>query len=207
MRLPLLLAGLAFSAAAQPRLFYSKSFPGSAPAYCEIILERDGSGVYKEKPDDDQPVKFRMKQEEADTLFTLAEMLERFRKPLESGLPVARMGEKTLRWENGAERFEQKFNYSTDTNVQTLHDWFERITETEQRLFMLESTARFDKLGVDRALLLLEAAWDKKRLVATHQFEPWLNRIIKNDAYLNMARERASRLLEMFRAGPAPAAN
>jgi hypothetical protein len=207
MRLPLLLAGLAFSAAAQPRLFYSKSFPGSAPAYCEIILERDGSGVYKEKPDDDQPVKFRMKQEEADTLFTLAEMLERFRKPLESGLPVARMGEKTLRWENGAERFEQKFNYSTDTNVQTLHDWFERITETEQRLFMLESTARFDKLGVDRALLLLEAAWDKKRLVATHQFEPWLNRIIKNDAYLNMARERASRVLEMFRAGPAPAAN
>lgn len=211
MRFPLIAAlgaaAIVSPALAQPRLFYSKSFPGSVPAYCEITIERDGSGVYKEKPDDDQPVKFKLKPEEADTLFGLADTLEHFKKPLESGLPVARMGEKTLRWENGAERSEQKFNYSTDTNAQTLHDWFERITETEQRLFMLESTARFDKLGVDRALLLLEAAWDKKRLVATHQFEPWLNRIVKNDAYLNMARERAARLLEMFRATPAPPAN
>lgn len=192
------LALLALPAAAQPRLFYSKSFPGSVPAYVEITLERDGLAVYKESPTDDQPLKLKLKQDEVDAIFALAETLGRFKATLESGLPVARMGEKTFRWEDGADKSEQKFNYSQDVNAQALQDWFEKITESEQRLFQLQNTARFDKLGVDKALLLLEAAWDKKRLVALDQFYPWLNRVAKNDAYLNMARERAARLLETF---------
>ena len=47
----LLMAAAAF---AEPHIFYSKSFPGSAPAYLEITLEKSGEGVYKEAPDDDR---------------------------------------------------------------------------------------------------------------------------------------------------------
>jgi hypothetical protein len=64
--------------------------------------------------------------------------------------------------------------------------------------FELDRTARFEPLGVDKALLRIEAAWDKKRLVSWEIFYPMMNRVIKNDRYLNMARERAGRLKELF---------
>jgi hypothetical protein len=191
-------------AATDPAIFYSKSFPGSVPEYVEIHLSRDGSVVYKEKPDDDQPVKFALKPEEAEAMFSLADKLDHFNGKLESGLPVAKMGEKTFRWEQGTERYEQKFNYSTNEDARALQDWFEKITETEMHLFNLERTARFDKLGVNKTLLQLETSWDRRRLVAVNQFEPWLNRIVKNESYLNMDRERAGKLLELFKNPPPP---
>ncbi len=185
--------------AADPQIFYSKSFPNSSPAYVEIHLSRDGSVVYKEKPDDDQPVDLRLNKEEADQIFSLAEKLNRFQSPLESGLPVAKMGEKTYRWIEDGKTNEQVYNYSTDENCRLIQEWFEKITESQLHLFALERTVRFDKLGVNRTLLQLEASWDKKRLIAVSQFEPWLNRIIKNQSFLNMDRERAAKLLETFK--------
>ena len=68
-------------------------------------------------------------------------------------------------------------------------------------LINLEKTARFDRLGVNHALLQLEVAWDKKRIVAPEQFLKMLDRVAKNEAYLHMARDRAARLAEVIR-GP-----
>ncbi len=195
---------LLFALSADPSIFYSKSFPGSTPAYVEVNLERDGTVVYKEKEDDDQPVKFSLKREEADAIFALADKLEHFKNPLESGLPVAKMGEKTFRWINGSEKYEQKYNYSISEDVKALQDWFERITETEMHLFNLERTVRFDKLGVNKSLLQLETSWDRRRLLAVNQFEPWLNRVVKNESFLNMDRDRAQKLLDSFK-NPQPA--
>jgi hypothetical protein len=187
---------------ADPHIVYSKSFPGSTPAYVEIHLERDGAVTYLEKPDDDRPVRFRLSQPEADEIFQLAAKLDHFQRPLESGLNVARMGEKTFQWVNGQERHTQKFNYSLEADARALQDWFEKITETEMHLFALERTVRFDKLGVNKALLQLETSWDKKRLVGVQQFEPLLQRVINNESYLHMDRERAAKLLAAFQAAP-----
>lgn len=185
---------------ADPRIIYSKSFPGSTPAYVEIHLERDGAVTYLEKPDDDRPLNFRLAPLEADEIFKLAEKLDHFKRPLESGLSVARMGEKTFQWVNGEERSKQTFNYSLEADARALQDWFEKVTETEMHLFALERTVRFDKLGVNKALLQLEASWDKKRLLAVKQFEPLLKRVINNESYLHMDRERAEKLLAVFQA-------
>ena len=192
-----LLAAVAF---AEPHIFYSKSFPGSAPAYVEITLEKSGEGVYKEAPDDEQPLKFKLGQKAVSEIFTLAEKLGHFSRLLESGLPVAKMGEKTFRWVDGGKNSEQKYNYSTDPDAQALQNWFEKMTETEQHVIALERTIRFDKLGVNKALLQMQAAIERDRLVALDQFLPWLDRVAKNDSYLNMARERAASLADAIRA-------
>ncbi len=179
-------------------IFYSKSFPKSKPEYMEIIVEPTGEAIYKESAEDEQPVKFKLLPDEVKTVWGLAAKVDFFKKTLESGLPVARMGEKTYRYTNGATKNEVKFNYSQDLDAQALQDWFERMTETVNLYFDLERTAKFERLGVDRALLHLEAAWDKKRLVSYEVYYPLLNRIIKNDSYLNMARDRAARMKAMF---------
>jgi hypothetical protein len=180
-------------------LTFEKSFPGSTPAWVRIVVDRSGKTVYSEAPDDPTPVTLQLKEAERQAIFDLAERLDYFSQPLESNLPVAKMGEKTLRYESGAKKQEQKFNYSVDTNAQALTDWFEKITESERYLMELERAARFDKLGVNKAILQIQAAYERKRLVAVDQYLKWLDRVVKNESYLNMARERAARLAEEFR--------
>ena len=116
------------------------------------------------------------------------------------------MGDKLFRWEDGDEKHEVKFNYTIDPTGQALLDWYEKIVESELYLIDLERTARYDVLGVNQSLLQLEAGYDRKRLVSVEQYLPMLDRIAKNEKYMNMARERAARLAEALRAVPAPKA-
>jgi len=181
------------------KLIFTKSFPGSTPPWVKIVVERDGKAVYTEAPDDPQPLSFKLTEAEAKTMFGLAEKLGWFTRTIESGLPVAKMGDKTFRYEADGKVQEQKFNYSSDVDAQALADWFERISESERYLIELERSARFDKLGVNRVILQIQAAFERKRLVAVDQYLKWLDRVTKNESYLNMARERAARLAELFR--------
>jgi len=195
----LLVAGLC-AAAQSPQIFYSKKFPGSSPAYVQVTIEKDGSAVYMEDPKDDQPLKFQLTESETAATFGLAEKLDNFKHPLESGLKVANMGIKTFRYQNGSEKNEQSFNYSTDENARVLADWFERIVESERLLIGLERTVRFDHIGVNQAVMDLAVTYERKRLVAPDQFLPMLDRIAKNDTFVHMARERAASLADAFRA-------
>jgi hypothetical protein len=200
-----LLAASGLTLLAEPRLFLSKRFPHSNPEYAELRIERDGRVEYRETAEE-EPLRVKLTREEADAVFDLAEKCDRFRKPLESELKVARMGEKLFRWEDGDEKREVKFNYTMDPAGQALLDWYEKIVESEMYLIDLERTARYDVLGVNQSLLQLEAGYDRKRLVSVEQYLPMLDRIAKNDKYMNMARERAASLAERFRAIPAPKA-
>lgn len=200
MRLSLLALMLQISAfAAAPRILYTKSFPGSVPAYVSIILEQDGTVLYREAEGED-PARLQLEPEEAAAIFDLARKVDRFQKPLEANIKVANMGMKTFRWEEGPENWETKFNYTLDENARALASWFERIIEAEQIFIQLERSVKYDKLGVNKALLLLNTAWDRKTLLAHDVFLPLLDRVAKNDSYLNIARERASMLAQTFRA-------
>ncbi len=195
----------AASAADGPRLFYSKTFPGSKPPYMEIRLDREGRAEYREAQDEEFPVVFQLRPHEARAVWALSEKLDRFRKPLESGLKVARMGDKLLRWEQDGERHEAKFNHTLDPDAHLLHDWFERMCESAILQADLERAVKYDRLGVNQAILRIEAAWDRKRLVGVDQYVPLLKRVAANSVYLNMARERAGKLLALFAQAGEPA--
>ncbi len=199
-----LLAVAACSGAAElPRVFYSKSFPGSSPAYVAITVDRNGAADYRESPEEDSGLKFQLTPKEVDEVFSLAEKLGRFTRPLESGLKVAKTGIKTFRYQGEKETHEVQFNYSLDPDARLLWDFFERVSETERHLVKLERAARYDRLGVNEALLELEVSYDRNRLVAPQQFLKVLDRIAKNDSYLHMARARAAKLAESIRGGAA----
>lgn len=189
----LLLLAIALPAAGQ--LFMSKSFPGSVPPYGEVRIDGEGKVDYREDPKDENPLKFQLSAADKAEITELVDKLGKFNRPLESGLKVANMGAKTFRWEKN----EQTFNYSEDPDAKALLDWFERICETERDYIALETAAKYDKLGVDRAILLLEISWDRKHLVTPEQMLPLLDRIIKNESFLHMARNRAANLADAIR--------
>jgi len=192
--------GLWSGAVAQPpKIIYTKFFKGSKPEFVSTTVETSGHCVFKEDPKDENPLQFQLSEPETREIFELAEKLEHFKHPVESGLKVANMGMKTFRYENGSDAAEVKFNYSEDPNVKALADWFERITESEEHLLELDRTVHFDKLGVNDVLLQLQVTYDHKRLIAPQQFLPLLDRVVKNESYLHIARERAAGLAEAIR--------
>jgi hypothetical protein len=202
LRTALLMAVLAAAACAAevPRISFSKSFPGSVPAYFAITVERTGATSYNESEDPDNAEKIQLETSVVTDMFELADRLEHFKKPLESGLKVANMGEKTLRWEAGGDRSQTKFNYSTNEDAKLLTDRFERIAESTQTLLELRRAARHDRLGVNAAVLKIQGMWNNKRLVGTAQFLPLLDQVAKDEAYIHMARERAAQIADAIRA-------
>jgi hypothetical protein len=206
MKALLLAAVLSASlAAATPALTYTRSFPGSDPDYIYIHIERTGALEYKEAPKDDNPVKAQMQDAETAVLFDLAEKLEYFKAPIESGLKVANTGKKTFRYENesGAPT-EVTFNYSTNETAQALLARFEEIAATERAYIDLDRTVHYDKLGVNDALAQIESLWLHKQLVAPRQFLPLLSRISSHESFMHLVRDRAARLKDEF---TAPAAS
>ncbi|HEX3681674.1 MAG TPA: hypothetical protein VHU83_03960 [Bryobacteraceae bacterium] len=208
MRALLLAAVLSASlAAATPALTYTRSFPGSDPDYICIHIDRTGALEYREAPKDDNPVKAQMQDTETAVLFDLAEKLEYFKAPIESGLKVANTGKKTFRYENesGAPT-EVTFNYSTNETAQALLARFEEIAATERAYIDLDRTVHYDKLGVNDALAQIESLWLHKQLVAPRQFLPLLSRISSHEAFMHLVRDRAARLKDEFTA-PVPSSS
>jgi len=205
LAVPLLFSASLLLTAATPKLSFIKSFPGSVPAYCSVEVDKSGALIYKESPTDEQPVKAQLQPPDAVSLFALAEKLQFFKSPIESGLKVANTGKKTFRYENeSGAATETVFNYSTDLNAQQLLDRFEQIAATERAFIDLDRTVHFDKLGVNDALAEVEALWLRKQLVAPAQFVPLLNRIVSRESFMHLVRDRAARLKEEFLA-PVPA--
>ena len=112
-----------------------------------------------------------------------------------------------LLMERDGKASEAKWNYTEDVNARALGEFFERISESEQRFLELERTAKYEKIGVNEALLNLQVDWERKQLVAVSQYLALLDRIGRGESYLTMARKRAAALAETFRQSvPAAAA-
>lgn len=189
----------AIAAADGARIVYSKSFPGSSPAYVEIAIGSDGAGVYKEDPKDDDPLTFQLSAAETQEFYSLAKKLDYFGHKLESGLKVAKMGMKTFRYEGSDGPREVKFNYSEDPDAKALTDLFEQVAESERAYINLERVIRFDKLGTQDAILQIETLRDQKRLLPATQFLPLLDRVAKTESFVHIARERAAALADSIR--------
>ena len=192
----LLLAAAATVLAGDPRIVYSKTFPGSTPPYYAVSIERSGSATYNESQDADNAEHLQIEQKVTREIFDLAQKLDHFKHPLESGLKIANLGLKTLRWEDGAESHETKFNYSTSEDAKALNEHFEHIGESARLMLDLDRVMKHDRLGVNEAMVRIQIAWDNKRLVGTTQLLPLLDQVANNESFVHMARERAARLAE-----------
>jgi len=193
------MCALSAPAADTPKVVFTKSFPGSVPAWFSISVEQSGDAEYREDPKDENPLKFHMTEADTAQIFELAAKLDYFKRKLESPAKVARMGDKTLHYEKGSESGDTTFNYTEDLDGRAITDWFEKISETERHLLELQRVVKYDKLGVNQAILQLEVTMDRKRLIAPEQFLPMLDRVIKNESFMHQARARAANLASLIR--------
>jgi hypothetical protein len=185
------------------QIFFSKSFPGSKPEYFEVTVDSSGKASYREDPAED-PIEFELNDQEVREVFDLAQKMNRFQTPLQSDRKVAFTGAKTLRYRTAAgEEAEAKFTFSTNTDAQQIVAWFESAGETERHFLELDRVVRFDRLGVNKALLLFQSSFDKGRVVGAKQFLGILGTIAEDTKFMHMARARAAALIERIGRGSA----
>lgn len=193
--LTVLLAAAALSASAA-ELFFSRDFPGSAPGYFDITLNSDGSAGYREALDE-EPLEFTVDQATVKQLWSKVDALAALGEKVKSKRKVAFTGNKVVRFTDDAgKQTEAKFVYTEDPQAQELVAWFLKASETARHRIDLERVVRFDRLGVNDALLRLQSAFDRERVVAPEQLLPVLEQIAGQKNILHLARSRAAGMIE-----------
>jgi hypothetical protein len=111
------------------------------------------------------------------------------------GHPVASTGKKTLAFADKARHFQTTYNHSENKSIQELTGIFQGISSTIQHGRKLQYLRRFDKLGLEAELKGMEDEAAGNFLAELQIIAPMLNTIAEDSAILNIARQRARRLL------------
>ena len=195
-------SGLVASAtAAEPHLFFSREFPRSLPPYFEVDLAATGKAIYREAPDEEDPLTFTLNSGERDVIFGLVKRLDGLQRPVASDRKVAFTGHKVIRYVSAnGEPAEVKYAYTEDADARALEKWFLRMSESARYLFELERAVQFDRLGVNKALLAFQTSFDKDRIVAVRQFLPILEKIANGKQFVHIAQARAAGLVARIEA-------
>jgi len=113
---------------------------------------------------------------------------------------LANLGQKTFRYERDGVVHETTFNYTTDSTASQLLEIFEGLARQQVDLQAIEHSMRYDRLGINDALMQFEADLDQRSLPEPDALLPALDKIAADSRFLNLARERARSLAQRIRA-------
>jgi hypothetical protein len=180
---------------------YRRVFKGSTPEFIEVKIS-DGKCTFDIRQLDDEadPEAFEVGADVRKKVFDLAADLKNFVGPsLDIQKKIANLGEKTFRYENGAETHETTFNYTVNASATQLMQIFEGLARQQQDLVLLQRQAKFDRLGVNDALMQFETDMDHRLLPEPERLLPVLDQIAGDPHFVEIARSRARALAERIR--------
>ena len=181
---------------------YRRIFKGSVPEFIEIKIGDQGKATFdiRQLADDVDPQPFEVGPAVQKRIFELAAELKNFSvASLDVQKKIANLGKKTFRFENGAEMHETSFNYTLNPSATQLMQIFEGLARQQQDLVLLARQAKYDRLGVNDALLQFESDMDHRLLPEPERLLPVLDQIAADSHFLEIARSRARALAERIR--------
>ncbi|MGZ4788737.1 MAG: hypothetical protein ACXVZX_09470, partial [Terriglobales bacterium] len=184
-----------------PIITFTLNFPEFKPPFYNISVESSGRSEYKSTPQpnnvgDPYLLKFVMSEPARTRLFEAARQLNFFRGNFEyTKSKVAFTGTKTLTFKNAKEEHETTYTWSDNPMIQEITTTFQNISETIELGRQLEDKYRYDKLGVDAILKVMEQEAKDKRLIELQAIQPILTRVAKDPTLMNISRRRAEFLL------------
>jgi len=210
-RLPLFLALLwvcsapSLCAAAAPGNWftYRRIFKSSSPEFIEIRIEQNSSSAtyeIRQLDEDPGPVPFEVGPALRGRIFQLISDLHYFKGlDLDVHRKIAYLGEKTFRWESGGEASQVQFNYTLNTSATQLLQICEGLARQEELIELLERRIKYDRLGVNDALLQFETDLNKGELPEPARALPLLEQIANDSRFVEIARQRSRALAERLR--------
>jgi hypothetical protein len=185
------------------KLTFRRVFKSSTPEFIEISVREDSDDAsYEIRQLDDDPgaAKFQVSSALRAKMFALAQQLNRFQaQDLDVHRKIANLGEKTFRWEQGSESHEVKFNYTLNASASQLLQIFEGLARQQELLMLLERRMKYDRLGINDALLQFETELNRKLLPEPERALPTLDQIAGDSRFVEIGRQRARNLAERIR--------
>jgi hypothetical protein len=181
---------------------YRRVFKNSTPECIEVKISDQGKATYdiRQLDEDADPEPFEVGPAVQKRIFDLAAELNYFAiSNLDIQKKIANLGQKTLRYENGAEVHETSFNYTLNPSATQLMQIFEGLAKQQEDLVLLQRQAKFDRLGVNDALMHFESDMDHRLLPEPERLLPVLDLIAADSHFLEIARTRARALAERIR--------
>jgi hypothetical protein len=181
---------------------YRRVFKNSSPEFIEVKISDQGKATFdiRQLDEDADPEPFEVSPAVQKRIFDLAAELKNFAIPnLDIQKKIANLGQKTFRYENGAEAHETSFNYTLNATANQLMQIFEGLAKQQQDLVLLQRQAKFDRLGVNDALMQFESDMDHRLLPEPERLLPVLDQIAADSHFVEIARSRARALAERIR--------
>ena len=193
----------ASSATAHAKLSYRRIFKSSSPEFIEIGVREDtDAATYEIRQLDEDPgaAPFEVGSALRQKMFELADQLNHFQgQDLDVHRRIANLGEKTFRWDQGSEVHETKFNYTLNSAATQLMQIFEGLARQQELVMLLERRMKYDRLGINDALLQLESDLNHKLLPEPQRALPALDQIAGDSRFVEIGRQRARALAERIR--------
>jgi hypothetical protein len=188
---------------AHAKLSYRRIFKSSSPEFIEIIVQDDtDAATFEIRQLDEDPgaAPFEVGAPLREKMFDLAAKLKNFQgQDLDVHRRIANLGEKSFRWEKGSEIHETKFNYTLDSAATQLMQIFEGLARQEELVTLLERRMKYDRLGINDALLQFETDLNHKLLPEPQRALPTLDQIASDSRFVEIGRQRARALAERIR--------
>jgi hypothetical protein len=185
------------------KLTFRRVFKSSSPEFIEIVVPEDGHpATYDIRQLDEDPSAspFEISAGLRAHMFELAAQLNHFQgQDLDVHRKIANLGEKTFRWEKGANVHEVKFNYTLNSAAAQLLQIFEGLARQQEHVMLLTRRMRYDRLGINDALLQFETDLNHKLLPEPQCALPMLDEIGNDARFVDIARQRARTLAERIR--------
>jgi hypothetical protein len=182
---------------------YRRVFKSSVPEFIEIrIQENSAAATYeiRQLDEDAGATPFEIGPALRTKIFQLAAELHHFKGlDLDVHRKIANLGEKTFRWEAGAESNEVKFNYTLNTAAAQLMQICEGLARQQELIELLQRRIKYDRLGVNDALLQFENDFSKGALPEPERALPLLDQIASDSRFVEIARQRSRALAERIR--------
>ena len=202
--LTLLASGFLTIAAPAGGVFtYRRVFKSSVPEFIEIKIPQNGDQSTVEiRQFEDEPgaVTFEIGAPLRSKIFELIGQLGYFKGlDLDVHRKIANLGEKTFEWQSGTENYSVKFNYTLNSAAGQLLQICEGLAREQELIELLERRAKYDRLGVNDALMQFESDLNKGIIPEPARALPLLDQIAADQRFVEIARQRARSLAERIR--------
>jgi len=191
---------------AVPTITFERVWEAFTPQSVTIAVQSTGPVKYISRnplkppdqadPDPDFVLEFTMSSFNRDKLFRYAKEARyfngdfSFRKHV-----VSSTGKKTLTYADPSQHFETTYDYSENKAIEEITDIFLGLSSTIEHGRKLQFLRRFDKLGLEAELKAMEDAAANHNLAELQVIASTLESIANDATVLNIARQRAKRLL------------
>jgi hypothetical protein len=191
---------------ALPTITFDRVWDSYTPQNINFTVQATGRAKYISRspskppeqvdPDPDYVLEFTLSSRNQEKLFRYATEANYFNGDFSyKKHPVASTGKKTLTYADPNRYFETSYDYSENKAIAEITSIFQGISNTIEHGRKLVYLHRFDKLGLEEELKAMESDAAAHNLAELQIIVPTLGKIADDSAVLNIARQRAQKLL------------